>query len=61
MTRIDREAVIARFRAKELRKIADARSAHDDYSAGLAAKRLDRVNEMAKSFTEVDKEGWHAA
>lgn len=57
----DREALIAHFRAKELRKIADARHKGDDYQAGLAIKRLDRVNEIAKAFAEVRAERFRAA
>lgn len=57
----DREALIAHFRAKELRKIADARHEGDDYQAGLASKRLDRVNEIAKAFAEVRAERFRAA
>lgn len=53
LSRFDREALIAHFRAKELRKIADARHKGDDYQAGLAIKRLDRVNEVARAFAEV--------
>lgn len=54
LSHFDRAALIAHFRAKELRKIADARHEGDDYQAGLAIKRLDRVNEIAEAFAEID-------
>ena len=53
LSRYDRDALIAHFRAKELRRIADAMHEGKHYDAGLARKRLDRVNEMARAFAEV--------
>lgn len=49
----DRDALIAHFRAKELREIADARHTNNDYRLNLALKRLGRVNEIAKAFAEI--------
>lgn len=51
LPRHDREAVIAHYRAKELRKVADAMHNRDYYAAGNARKRLERVEAVAKAFT----------
>lgn len=61
LSNIDRDALLAHYRAKELRKIADARHEGDDYAVSLAIKRLSRVNEVAKSFREVVGASWLAA
>lgn len=49
----DRDALIEHFRAKELRQIADATYERRHYNAGLARKRLERVNEIGRAFAEV--------
>lgn len=49
----DRDAMIAHYRAKEMREVADAMNDGNHYKAGLARKRLERVNNVAKAFAEV--------
>lgn len=56
LPRNDREALIAHFRAKELREVADAMRDGNHYVAGLARKRLERVNKVAEAFMDVDLE-----
>lgn len=56
----DRDALIAHFRAKELRNIADARHASDQRSEGLARKRLVRVDKIEQAFAQVGREGLRA-
>jgi hypothetical protein len=56
LRRFDRDAVLAHFRAKELRKVADAMHADNDYEARLARKRLERVDAMTKAFKEVKRD-----
>lgn len=48
----DREALIAHFRAKEMREVADAMTTGNHYKATLARKRLARVNEVDTAFAE---------
>lgn len=49
----DREALIAHFRAKEMREVADAMSTGNHYKAALARKRLARVNEVDTAFSNI--------
>lgn len=56
LRRYDRDAVLAHFRAKELRKVADAMHVNDEYGARLARKRLERVDAMTKAFMEVERD-----
>ncbi|MBW7056987.1 hypothetical protein KY389_09810 [Paracoccus bogoriensis] len=56
LMRQDREAVIAHYRAKELRNVADSMHEGNYRTLGLARKRLERVNELANTFAEVDQE-----
>lgn len=51
----DRDALIAHFRAKELRSVADALYLDNSYEAKLARKRLERVDEIAEAFSEIDR------
>ena len=60
MTRGDRAAVFAHYRAKELRNVADAMRTGDLYTARLARKRLDRVDELARVFAEIERYDWLA-
>lgn len=57
LTRYDREAVFAHFRAKELRNVADAMHDRNFYAVKRARKHLDRVSELAEVFAEVEREG----
>lgn len=60
MSHDDRIAVLAHFRARELRIIADAMRKGGNHNAQLARKRLDRVETMARVFAEIKQEGWPA-
>lgn len=58
LPRHDRDALIAHFRAKEMRNVADALHVNDHYHAGRARRRLARVEEMAKAFETIDHQWW---
>lgn len=58
LPRHDRDALIAHFRAKEMRNVADALHANNHYYAGLARRRLARVEEMAEAFETIDRQWW---
>ena len=57
LPRHDRDALIAHFRAKEARTLADAMNEGDDYKARLARNRLEHVEGTARAFAELEQEG----